>query len=118
MEALAQCYSCLSRNGPGPEHLKEQSTIFAAYLKMLHESWPERYGVKPKLHQFLELASTGIVPSDVWNYRDEDFGGSLASMARTEGGTTTASSCSKLVLDRFCIRQNLPAVLPPSSPQS
>ena len=85
---------------------------------MLHESWPDRHGVRPKLHQVLELASTGIVPSDVWNYRDEDFWGSLASMARTEGGTTTATSCSKVVLDRFCIRQNLSAMLPPSSPQS
>ena len=113
MDALSECYRCLSRSGPGPDHLREQSALFATFLKWLHGQWPERYGATPKLHQFLELFSSGIVPSDVWNYREEDFGGSLASMARTEGGTTTATSCSQLALTRFCIRQDLPAMRPP-----
>ena len=111
MVALSECYQCLShKSGKTPEDLKLQSTMFAVSLKALHNMEPARYGVKPKLHQFLELCASGIVPSDVWNYREEDFGGSLASMAKTEGGITTASSCSDTTLSRFCIRQDLPVL--------
>eukprot|EP00971_Amphidinium_carterae_P314516 6251687-Amphidinium_carterae.1 len=60
---------------------------------------------------FLELGVLGVNPSDVWLYRDEDFGGSLAKMGRVQGGHTSASSCSKLVLDKFRIKEQLPAIL-------
>ena len=112
MKALSQCYACLSHtSGLDPSHLKEQSILFAIHLKQLHYQSPEVFCVRPKLHQWLELCSSGIIPSDVWNYREEDFGGSLASMAMTEGGLTTSSSCSRVTLQKFCIRQVFPTMV-------
>ena len=112
MKALSQCYACLSHtSGLDPSHLKEQSILFAVHLKQLHYQSPEVFCVRPKLHQWLELCSSGIIPSDVWNYREEDFGGSLASMAMTEGGLTTSSSCSRVTLQKFCIRQVFPTMV-------
>ena len=36
----------------------------------------------PKMHIFLELCSSGTEPQKFWNYRDEDFGGSVAKQSK------------------------------------
>ena len=60
MEALSECYQCLShKEGKTPDDLKMQSTLFAMSLKHLHGMEPQRYGVKPKLHQFWNFAPLG-----------------------------------------------------------
>jgi hypothetical protein len=52
--------------------------------------------IKPKLHLFLELCSVERTrPSLCWNYRDEDFGGSVARLARRRGGLLSASAFSR-----------------------
>eukprot|EP00971_Amphidinium_carterae_P335580 6471519-Amphidinium_carterae.1 len=109
MQALAACYDCLSHSSKGD--LKLQTTIFACLFKQLHGLSPAKYHPRPKLHMFLELGAMGVNPSDVWLYREEDFGGSLAKMGRVQGGHTTAASSSKLVLDKFRIKERLPAIL-------
>ena len=63
MKALSQCYACLSHtSGLDPSHLKEQSILFAVHLKQLRYQSPEIFCVRPKLHQWLELCSSGIIP--------------------------------------------------------
>eukprot|EP00971_Amphidinium_carterae_P046157 908670-Amphidinium_carterae.1 len=54
----------------------------------------DRYTVPPKLHLFLELAREGVRPSMSWTYRDEDFGGCMAALARRRGGRDTPSATS------------------------
>ena len=60
---------------------------------------PTAWRVKPKLHMFLELCSEGSHPAKFWNYRDEDWGGSVARMARGRGGElhalTLPPTCSQ-----------------------
>ena len=53
------------------------------------------------MHLFLELCSSGTEPQKFWNYRDEDFGGSVARLARRRGGMLCCSSTSRVVLQKF-----------------
>ena len=65
--------------------------------------------IKPKLHLFLHICSDNSLPRLTWTYRDEDFGGSVARMARRRGGCLRCGSTSSAVLTKFkisnkCIR--------------
>ena len=52
----------------------------------------------------------GTRPSLYWTYRDEDFGGTLARMARRRGGRSTARSTGESVLSRFAGKADVPDV--------
>ena len=67
--------------------------------------------VKPKLHLFLELCSDGSQPSKTWTYRDEDWGGSVARMARRRGCVLTLPSFSSAILERFKMQQPIVRLL-------
>ena len=65
--------------------------------------------IKPKLHLFLHITSDSSIPRLTWTYRDEDFGGSVARMARRRGNLLNCKSTSESVLTRFklanpCVR--------------
>ena len=64
---------------------------------------------KPKHHLFQELAeySQGC-PTLFWTYRDEDFGGSLASLARSRGGRNSPLGVSHNVLTCFMAKHKFP----------
>ena len=68
---------------------------------------------KPKWHLFQELCemSGDLCPSTAWTYRDEDFGGSLAKLARRRGGLNSAATSGHLVLQKFCARHTVPALV-------
>ena len=106
---LNECYKTLS--GDSIFHadlLQEHSIRFAAaYVAISQTSTDPRFWrIKPKLHLFLELASEpGGQPSRCWTYRDEDWGGSVAQVARRRGGLLSVQAFSKSVLHHFKIHQ-------------
>ena len=111
--ALGECYKCLSKadDAPPPSHLKEQGIKFARMVVELHQQNPAIYSCKPKLHQWLELTMEGSQPSLSWNYREEDFGGSLGGYGHRTGGWDTAPGCSKRVLEHFMMHHDVPRLL-------
>ena len=120
---LAKCYDTLSSHyGPTAlPDLKQFSISFAEKLVALAEIKGGRYSLPPKLHMWLELCAEGCTPSKGWNYGEEDFGGSVASMARRRGGKESPLATSKNTLLAFMAKQPLPtlkgrASSPSSSP--
>ena len=85
--------------------MKEHSTKFALLYVGLHENMnptnAKLWRLKPKLHQFLHLCSEGGIPSKTWTYRDEEFGGSVARLARRRGGMLRPQATSAKVLWSF-----------------
>ena len=63
---------------------------------------PEHFRCKPKLHMFLELAFGGGEPAKHWNYRDEDFGGSVAAFGKRRGQRREMKSFSLACISKFC----------------
>ena len=113
MMALHECYKCLSKDSKHPpEYLQQQASVFGTQVASLHNQYPEKYSLLPKMHMFQELCSQGIRPSQTWLYREEDFGGSLAHLAHKEGGVDSALSSSKTCLMRFCISAPPPTLMP------
>jgi hypothetical protein len=103
---LSEVYAALSESHPCPaDAMKEHGLKFALQYVALHDycSPNDEYSfrIKPKLHLFLHLVSDGSVPRQTWTYRDEDFGGSVARMARRRGGQLSCKATSTTVLSRF-----------------
>ena len=61
--------------------------------------------LKPKMHLWLELCSEDSRPALFWTYRDEDYGGGVARMARRRGGIPSVSAVSRQVLESFRVKQ-------------
>ena len=89
--------------------LLEHSIKFASQVVALANLEADKevpmWKAKPKLHLFLELCADGSNPSKTWTYRDEDWGGSVARMARRRGQLLTLPSFSSNVLARFKMQQ-------------
>ena len=105
--ALHQCYMALSSNSIfWKDTLATQSKLFAAQYVAIeaHVDIYRKWKIKPKLHMFLELCSSGSKPSCFWTYRDEDFGGTCARLARRRGGLLRPSCTSATMLDKFKIK--------------
>ena len=103
---LNECYKALSASMPPAActaALKQHSTKFALQYVSLHDHcYPNDnrlFRIKPKLHFFLHLCSDGGDPAKHWCYRDEDFGGSVARVARRRGGLLKVAATSKRVLE-------------------
>ena len=90
-----------------------ESRKFAAQAVALEATSPKRkhWRVKPKMHIFLELCCGEEKPSLFWAYRDEDFGGTCARMARRRGGLLKPSATSSNVLKRFLMKSQVPRIL-------
>ena len=64
MMHLFECYKSLSSSSGLPmSHLKSEASSYGQCLKELHEKFPDKYALKPKLHQFQELCSSGHRPA-------------------------------------------------------
>ena len=101
---LAECYHALSKDkGNWKELLTENSIAFAHQYVALESFFDdgEIWKVKPKLHQFLELAADGSKPALFWGYRDEDFGGSFSKYGRRRGGLMSSRATSLGVINLF-----------------
>ena len=101
---LWRCYEALSSKSIfSKDILLESSVKFALQyvaLSTIDENTSD-WRVKPKLHMFLEVCSDGSLPSMFWCYRDEDYGGSVARLARRRGGLLSAQSFSRTFLQRW-----------------
>ena len=105
---LNQCYACLAHETIFyGDLLKEHSIRFALQYVALHDYYGDdvRFALKPKLHMFLEICSEGSRPAMYWNYRDEDYGGTVAKLSRRRGGLLSAQGFSENFLCRFKIYQ-------------
>ena len=110
---LNECYKCLSKDTADWEvKLPEAAKLFANHfhalsLKYEGKGWKE----KPKMHYFLEMCSDGTKPSMVWTYRDEDFGGAVARMARWRGSARNPAAQSRQVLSHWRNGQPVPRII-------
>ena len=107
MQHLERCYSCLARDTIFfADTLREHSLKFALqYVALNSLSADRKWTIKPKLHLFLHLCSDGSHPSLCWNYRDEDFGGTVVKLSRRRGGLLSVASSSRNLLRRFSMKQ-------------
>jgi len=106
------CYNMLSRAKFKPQILQAASTKFCILYKALGVAAgdPNLWRLKPKFHIWLEACMEGSCPSTMWTYRDEDFGGSVASLARCRGGPKSAGLTAQTVLVKFISRHNVPVL--------
>ena len=85
--------------------MKEHGVKFAIQYVGLHDylnaADDKAWRIKPKLHMFLRITSDSSVPRLTWTYRDEDFGGSVAMMARRRDHLLRCCSTSSTCLARF-----------------
>lgn len=105
---LRLCYEALSRSAVFPaEAMQEHGRAFCLQYVSLgdYSEGPRLWKTTPKLHIFLHMLEDGSAPARYWTYRDEDFGGGAAQVARRRGGTRTATATSRNVLTRFQVRQ-------------
>lgn len=111
---LNEVYSALSSaHADACASMKEHGIKFAIQYVGLHDflnaADDKAWRIKPKLHLFLHITSDSSLPRLFWTYRDEDFGGSVARMARRRGNLLKCGSTSSCCLSRFkignpCIR--------------
>ena len=112
---LKNCYDSLSdSNHPfSHEALRQSSKAFALQYSALHIAYGSAvlWRPMPKMHMFLELCSMGTEPAKFWNYRDEDFGGSVAKQSRMKGMWKKLSAYSKHALDLFRMKNPAPRIV-------
>jgi hypothetical protein len=112
---LANCYDSL-RDGSKPfchDALYNSSKNFALQYNALHEAFGSGvpWRPMPKMHLFLELCSAFTEPQKFWNYRDEDFGGSVAKQSRMKGMWKKLSAFSAHGLDMFKMKNAAPRIM-------
>ena len=95
------------------EHCRKFFLLYAGLEATHGAGSSKKWKVKPKFHLVQELCemTTGCCPSLSWTYRDEDFGGSAAAMAKRKGGISTPKSNSRMLLDKFVAKNQVPAIL-------
>ena len=114
MGQLHECYTFLSEERQTELEaggLLTAGLAFHDLVVSLHKHNPARWGLRPKMHIFLELCREGSRPSLTWNYREESFGGSIARQSHQKGGKATAFAMTRGTLLRFCIREQFPRVV-------
>lgn len=105
---LHTCYTLLSPSNYNKEALASSCRKFCILLCEL-EHRVSFFCVIPKMHLFQELCEmSAINPSLTWCYRDEDFGGSIASISRVRGGANRAFNVARSVLLKFLAQHKLP----------
>lgn len=97
---LWHCYSFLAKDKFDSKLLLQHTRRFLLLCKGLEDPSTQTWKIKPKHHSFLELVLQGN-PADSWTYRDEDFGGFLASLSAVKGGSHNPHSIGMSVLQTF-----------------
>jgi hypothetical protein len=107
-KALNECYNNLHKDVYSKSDMAKACKTFCILMCEL-ETRTQVFRVIPKQHLFQELCEmSDINPSKTWCYRDEDFGGSLASISRVRGGSNRAANIAKSVLLKFKAQHKLP----------
>lgn len=106
---LSRVYDCLSAANWDPATFSRAVQEFALLYVALEAQSPEPlWRVKPKLHPFLELARLAVNPAAHWTYRDEDFGGTVAILARRRGGKYDPRAVAACMLTKFTAQHEIP----------
>ena len=116
MHSLHLCYEALSSKVSDEQRqqtLLTESTKFASQLVLLHNKDEDKWACTAKLHLFLELGQERCSPALTWNYRDEDFGGSMSRVSVRRGGQDTVWATSSGALRRFMLQHEPPKLINP-----
>ena len=112
---LLNCYNSLHLSHEAFSHcaLYNSSKIFALQYGALWAAHGHSASWRPmpKMHLFLELCSAATEPQKFWNYRDEDFGGSVARQSRMKGRWKKMSAFCKHGLDLFKMKNRAPRIV-------
>jgi len=106
---LNNSYDLLSHDKFNHADMKRCASRFASSYLVMESKFSNGvdWRCKPKMHLWMELTEYFATnPANYWTYRDEDFGGAMATACRRRGGSHTAISSKLLV--RFCARHPLP----------
>jgi len=97
------CYNCLKHFST--DVLQLESTRFLLLYEALEQhavaTGSSTWRVKPKFHIWQELCNIPDNPAINWVYRDEDFGGYVAQVARRRGGRNSVRATGEQVLNKF-----------------
>ena len=109
---LQACYEGLDAERFDPTTMANNSRQLALLLAALDSTASAPlWRMKPKVHLMQELLEYGLSrPSETWLYRDEDFGGTVATMAKHRGGHSAAHTVGMAVLNKFAARHAVPVV--------
>ena len=115
---LATLYDTLSsqtifRQDLMSTHCRKFCLLYTGLEQKFRHHKMKLWRIKPKFHLMQEMCemTDGADPSLSWTYRDEDFGGSVATMTRRKGGVKTVLGTSRGFLARFAARHDVPAIL-------
>ena len=87
----------------------ETFCLLAVAMEQMSDT--KQWRTKPKLHLQQELLEMGVDnPSLYWCYRDEDFGGTLASLSKSRGGHASPTSIAKRALEKFLAKHKVPMI--------
>lgn len=107
---LLEVYNNLSHDRFNADNMKTQGRQFMALCAALEKASAGTlyWQLKPKHHLFLHLCESGSNPVDTWTYRDEDFGGAMAALARRRGGKNSPRASAERMLRLFCGKHEVP----------
>ena len=108
---LHACYVCAKADEFDVSTLKRESTMFCILYAALEKTSADSisFRVKPKMHLFQEFTQNSF-GRPTSTYRDEDFGGTLASIGRSKGGHVTPSAMGQRVFVKFMSKNPVPAI--------
>ena len=112
---LLNCYNSLHLRHEALSHsaLYQSSKQFAIQyggLWAVH-GYTASWRPMPKMHLLLELCSAATEPQKFWNYRDEDFGGSVSRQSRMKGSWKKIGAFCKHGLDMFKMKNQAPRIV-------
>lgn len=102
---------CIFQTDLAQEHSRKFALLYVSLHDFYHARDDRRFRIKPKLHLFMHITQDGSRPARHWNYRDEDWGGSVARLCRRRGGLLSCSAMSRNVLQRFVAGVPVPKIV-------
>ena len=112
---LCNCYNSLHARHEAFSHaaLYDSSKQFAIQYGALWAAHGHDVAWRPmpKMHLFLELCSAATEPQKFWNYRDEDFGGTVSRQCRMKGSWKKFSAFCRHALDLFKFKNQAPRIV-------
>ena len=111
---LWNCYESLREDNAAVAHeaLYLNAKKFALQYAALHDAFgkEKQWLPKPKMHMFLELCSANTEPQKFWNYRDEDFGSTVARQSKMKGSWKILRSYCVHAHDMFRMKNSVPRI--------
>ena len=110
---LDVCYQNLSKQAFETKSLQESAIKFATLYVSLNQAFQRNgqnfFKVTPKLHLFLEMTLDPCAPpSTGWTYRDEDWGGKMAELAKRRGGKLSCLAVGQALFHKFAASYDVP----------